>query len=82
MEEGEEYVEVIDVGMKQGQTTHPITHLPASQSVTTSLQGTSVTKSLRTIRRRRLSDFHFEPLHKRRKIGKYVCFYCVMEQAK
>ncbi|KAJ9579845.1 hypothetical protein L9F63_004495, partial [Diploptera punctata] len=32
-------------------------------------QGANVTKSLRTIRRRRLSDFHFEPLHKRRKIG-------------
>ncbi|PSN55980.1 hypothetical protein C0J52_02156 [Blattella germanica] len=68
-DEGEEYIEVIDVGSKSTQPVHGTGHTPSSQSMDSSTkETTSFTKS-RTIRRRRLSDFHFEPLHKRRKIA-------------
>ncbi|XP_023708099.1 uncharacterized protein LOC111864808 isoform X3 [Cryptotermes secundus] len=70
VEEGEEYIEVIDVGPQQIPPTHTtsLQFMPQS-SVSNTQSTTSSTKSLRTIRRRRLSDFHFEPLHKRRKIA-------------
>lgn len=70
VEEGEEYIEVIDVGPQQIPPTHTTSLQFMPQSTVSNTQSTtSSTKSLRTIRRRRLSDFHFEPLHKRRKIG-------------
>jgi hypothetical protein len=71
VEEGEEYIEVIDVGPRQIPPTHSTSLQSVPQvSVPTTQGSTNLTKSLRTIRRRRLSDFHFEPLHKRRKISK------------
>ena len=70
-EDGEEYVEVIDVGARQIPPTHSASLQSVPQTSVSATQiSTSLTKSLRTIRRRRLSDFHFEPLHKRRKISK------------
>lgn len=71
VEEGEEYIEVIDVGPRQVPSTHTTALKLTPQTSGTTTQGSTIlTKSLRTIRRRRLSDFHFEPLHKRRKLGK------------
>jgi ABC-type phosphate transport system permease subunit len=73
VEEGEEYIEVIDVGPQQLPPTHTTSVQFTPQSSVSSTQIiTSATKSLRTIRRRRLSDFHFEPLFKRRKIGENI----------
>ncbi|XP_069687402.1 uncharacterized protein [Periplaneta americana] len=70
VEEGEEYVEVIDVGPRQAPPSRPPVLLPEVPLPIPNAQGsTSLTKSLRTVRRRRLSDFHFEPLHRRRKIA-------------
>jgi hypothetical protein len=82
VEEGEEYIEVIDVGPQQIPPAHTtsLQFMPQS-SLSNTQSTTSSTKSLRTIRRRRLSDFHFEPLHKRRKLGKNVIVitykYCI-----
>ena len=77
VEEGEEYVEVIDVGARQIPPTHSASVQSVPQtSISTTQISTSLTKSLRTIRRRRLSDFHFEPLHKRRKISKNIEVTC------
>jgi hypothetical protein len=84
VEEGEEYIEVIDVGPRHVPSTCTTTLKFTPQASGTSTHGSiSLTKSLRTIRRRRLSDFHFEPLYKRRKLGKnftvvtYIDNYCI-----
>ena len=77
VEEAEEYVEVIDVGARQIPPTHSASLQSMPQTSISATQiSTSLTKSLRTIRRRRLSDFHFEPLHKRRKISKNIEITC------